>query len=317
MKVSIITAFYHGNAYMDQYVAAIRANQRHMNLGDELEAVIVNDSPDDPVQLPVDGSSCNIWVFEQKKNGGIHRARVRGLQECKGEYVMFLDQDDLIAEDAIAKHVEKIKLWKKQMVTANARSPMVRGTYLERLVLHPVSVSNAYLEQADGSNVLWYRSEYHKHKVVDYKTYLKVGVQIVSPGQCLVPKKMIPPIWQTKICKKNGADDYYLWLLLLADCVPFTMLDEPLYIHKHTGENLSSDTKKMDNSTYEFIKYLKEGSVVSKKDIATLERMTKYKDDFRNGGAGTKLLSTCRNLDIFIANAIFKVRSKTPYGFNR
>lgn len=317
MKVSIITAFYHGNAYMEQYVATIRANQLNMDAGDELEAIIVNDSPDEAVQLPLDGSSCNIWVINQSQNGGTHSARVRGLQESKGEYVMFLDQDDLLAEDAIAKHVAKVKNWQSQMREANARSSMASGTYFEQLILHPVSVSNAQLEQKDGSKVLWYRSTYHKHKVADYKTYLKVGVQIISPGQCLVPRKMIPPVWQTKICKTSGADDYYLWLLLLADCVPFTVLDEPLYLHKFTGENLSSDTKKMDDSTFEFVEYLKEGSVVSDKDIATLERMVKYKGEFRDGGVLKKLTSTCRNLDIFLANVIFKLRSKTPYGFNR
>lgn len=317
MKVSIITAFYHGNDYMKQYTDCILANQKHMPKDDELEVILVNDSPDEEIKLPIDGTDHNITIVDQKENQGIHGARVRGLKEAKGEYVMFLDQDDILVEDAIAKHAEKVKQWQQQISKMNDGNSFVQGTGLEQLMLHPVSVANALLEQADGEKLLWYRSQYHKNKIGDYKTYLKVGVQIISPGQCLVPKKMIPVIWTTNICKANGSDDYYLWLLLLSRRIPFLLLDEPLYIHKYTGQNLSADTTNTDASVYEFIEMLKQDTIISQKELKLLRRQIEYKAEFRKGGIGTKLASTAKNLDIFVANAIFKLRSKTPYGFNR
>ena len=36
MKVSIITAFYHGNDYMKQYTDCILANQKHMKQAKDL-----------------------------------------------------------------------------------------------------------------------------------------------------------------------------------------------------------------------------------------------------------------------------------------
>ena len=93
----------------------------------------------------------------------------------------------------------------------------------------------------------------------DYKTYLRVGNQIVSPGQCLIPKASIPSFWTTHICKKNGSDDYFLWILLLAQKRHFLFVDEPLYVHHYTAQNLSADAKKMDASSYEFITYLETG----------------------------------------------------------
>lgn len=317
MKVSIITAFYQGNDYMKQYTDCILANQKHMSKDDELEVILVNDSPDEEIKLPIDGTDYNIIIVDQKENQGIHGARVRGLKEAKGEYVMFLDQDDILVEDAIAKHAEKVKQWQQQISKMNDGNSFVQGTGLEQLMLHPVSVANALLEQADGEKLLWYRSQYHKNKIGDYKTYLKVGVQIISPGQCLVPKKMIPVIWTTNICKANGSDDYYLWLLLLSRRIPFLLLDEPLYIHKYTGQNLSADTTNTDASVYEFIEMLKQDTIISQKELKLLQRQIEYKAEFRKGGIGTKLVSTAKNLDIFVANAIFKLRSKTPYGFNR
>lgn len=109
MKVSIITAFYKGNAYMADYKKMIRANQKNLESADELEAVIINDSPEKSVVLPEDGGDCNIWIYDQKQNGGIHAARVRGLSLCTGDYVIFLDQDDRLREDAVATFIATMK----------------------------------------------------------------------------------------------------------------------------------------------------------------------------------------------------------------
>ena len=109
MKVSVITAFYKGNAYMADYKRMIRANQCHLEKGDELEVLIINDSPEEHVVLPEDGGDCNIFIYDQKQNGGIHAARVRGLSLCTGDYVIFLDQDDRLREDAVATFIATMK----------------------------------------------------------------------------------------------------------------------------------------------------------------------------------------------------------------
>lgn len=317
MKVSIITAFYKGNAYMQQYKRMICANQQQLSSQDELEAIIINDSPEESVVLPEVGGDCNIRVYDQRENSGIHAARVRGLLESSGDYIIFLDQDDLLADDAVAHHIAMMRRWQqdtKEMY--DMLHPQLHMTSMAETMRYPVLVSNAVLEQADGS-ALWYRTDYHKRCVCNYKTYLNVGNQIISPGQCLIPRCAIPEIWTQKICQNNGSDDYYLWLLLFAQHTPFVLVDEPLYVHKYTAQNLSADSRKMDVSTYEFVAYLEAADSVEQKDLRLLERTTRYKDRFRNGGVVTKLLSSIRNPDILLANIIFKIRTKTPYGFNR
>ena len=69
MKISIITAFYQGNEYMKQYTDCVLANQKHLSKEDELEVILVNDSPDEAITLPMDGSQYNIWIVEQKEKG--------------------------------------------------------------------------------------------------------------------------------------------------------------------------------------------------------------------------------------------------------
>lgn len=294
MKVSVITPFYQGNRYMDRYVSAMKQNAKNLQSEDELEVLLVNDSPWEKVVLPGEsGQEGWIHVIENRENIGIHGSRVHGLSQATGEYLLFLDQDDELAPDALRKMIGKAK-----------QNP---GS---------VIVCNALLEQANGRE-LWYRTDYHKQRIGDLGTYLKVGIQIISPGQCLVSKDVIPDLWKRRICTKNGADDYYLWLLLLKQKIRFSLLDEPLYVHRYTAKNLSSDTRVTDASSYEFLSYMEEESAMSSKEIALLRRMLRYKDAFRRGSAGTKISESLKNPDLFAANVIFKLRSGTRYGFNR
>ena len=295
MKVSVITPFYQGNAYMDSYAAMVEANVRNLQSGDELEVLLVNDSPWEEIALPERSLAAEIHILKNEKNLGIHGSRVRGLAAASGEYVLFLDQDDELAENAVALMLDKQR---------------------QETVGRSVIVGNAVLEQAD-SEAVWYRSEYHKRLVGDLDTYLKVGTQIISPGQCLIPKAVIPQLWTQRICKKNGADDYYLWLLLLEQGVPFVFLDQLVYRHRYTGENLSADTRVTDDSSFEFLTYMEEEQAMAKKKIDLLRRMLRYKDAFRRGSMGKKLAESLKNPDLFAANVMFKLRSKTPYGFNR
>ncbi len=302
MKVSIITPFYNGNKYMSAYAEIIEANRHHLAEGDELEVILVNDSPWVEVELPQSFAAvCKVVAMEA--NGGIHAARVRGLAEATGDFVIFLDQDDLLAEDAVAKHLQ---FWRRGSKGdgANADNP------------GHIQVSNALLCQKDWQS-LWYRTSYHKSLIGNLKTHLNVGNQIVSPGQCMLPISIIPQQWKENICKKNGSDDYYLWLLLLGAGVSFKYIDEPLYIHSYTGENLSSDTTLTDDSTMEFLQYLRADGSLSSNECDKIELVTKFKASFRTASKAKKLALAAAHPILILANLNFKIRTKTSYGFNR
>ena len=50
----------------------------------------------------------NIRVFSQA-NAGLSAARNTGMHEAKGEYYMFVDSDDWIAENCLAKLIGKLR----------------------------------------------------------------------------------------------------------------------------------------------------------------------------------------------------------------
>ena len=305
MKVSIITPFYKGNNYIEAYQDNMLSNIEHLSEDDEMEVIIVNDSPWEAVALR--GSvvaNPAFKVVKNRENSGIHLSRIHGLMQATGDYVIFLDQDDRLKDDAVCCFIEEAK----RLI---AKDPG------KNQLCYKVIVANALLEQKDWKS-LWYRTNYHKSVVSNLETYLSVGTQIISPGQCLIPKCLIPDFWLEHIITKNGADDYFLWLLLLEQGIGFSYLDKPLYVHAYTEKNLSADTSVTDESCYEFIEMLRGyEDIMPAKDLDRLYEMLYFKNLFRQAGKMQKLRLAFKNLKILLPNLVFKIKTKTGYGFNR
>ena len=301
MKISFITPFYDGNAYMGAYQEMMAKNEEKLKASNSvdgtdyhMEVIIVNDSPGIAVRMDGIYSGRENWhIIQNRKNMGIHASRVRGLEFASGDVVVFLDQDDKLRAGAA---FEFIKAAEK----------------------HPyyVIVANGEFETKNERHTL-YRTEAHKKLIGDLETYIKVGTQIISPGQCAIPRSVIPDFWRQHLLDKNGADDYFLWLLLLGQGIGFFYLDRNLYVHSFTGGNISADTEVTDESSYEFINMMQDADFLSHDEMEKLSRMLTYKADFRKSSLSGKLLLTLKNLDIFFTNLLYKLRTKTPYGYNR
>ena len=64
----------------------------------EIEVLVVDDaSPDGTLALAESYAARDprVRVIAQKENGGVSRARNRGVREARGEWIAFLDSDDL------------------------------------------------------------------------------------------------------------------------------------------------------------------------------------------------------------------------------
>ena len=109
----------------------------------------------------------------------------------------------------------------------------------------------------------------------------------MSPGQCMMAREIIPREWMTHVLTVNGADDYFLWLLMLDKGIGFHYVDEPLYIHHRTGENVSGNIGQTEESTAQFMHYLSEMEYPPR-PLAQLNRQVRYKQEFRSGDFGRK-----------------------------
>ena len=96
--ISVIVPVYKVEAYLDPCVESI-VNQTYRNL----EIILVDDgSPDRCPEM------CDAWAAKDsrikvvhKKNGGASDARNAGLDVFLGDYVTFIDADDLVASDMV------------------------------------------------------------------------------------------------------------------------------------------------------------------------------------------------------------------------
>lgn len=99
-KVSVIVPVYKVEAYLDECVASILA-QTHR----DLEVILVDDgSPDGCPAM------CDVWASRDtrvrvvhKRNAGLSAARNTGLSVATGEWVLFVDSDDVVAPDLVAR----------------------------------------------------------------------------------------------------------------------------------------------------------------------------------------------------------------------
>lgn len=99
IKVSVVIPVYNTQAYVQQAIDSIR----HQTL-QEIEIIVINDgSTDESLSLieQLADSDNRIRVFSQP-NQGLSVSRNNGVSCAKGEYVYFMDSDDLLEKDALA-----------------------------------------------------------------------------------------------------------------------------------------------------------------------------------------------------------------------
>lgn len=102
-KVSIILPVYNSEKYLKECLDSL-TNQTYKNI----EIICVNDgSIDNSLAILEEYSKLDnrIKVFYQE-NKGVAAARNYALSQCCGEYITFMDSDDLVCVDAIEKSLE-------------------------------------------------------------------------------------------------------------------------------------------------------------------------------------------------------------------
>lgn len=274
MTISVIIPFYYGNQYIDNLLCMLRRNQSELSkekIG--LEVVIINDSPSENVVIEEDLEEISILIFNNKQNLGIHKSRVNGLEKCHGDYVLFLDQDDLISAQCLLSHVLRI---------GNA----------------DFSVSNGYLLEINDLKKPIYTGEKHQNCCLNLDFHYGFNNPIISPGQVLIKKEAIPMQWKDHIFKNNGADDHYLWLLLLEQKKRGVINTDFLYTHVSTGNNTSLNIQEMCASSREMITLLK--GIAKRNRLHMLERRVLY-----YSSNPEKLLTKLRFIDVALTRMYF------------
>lgn len=101
MKLSIIIPAYNAEAYLPQCLDSILA-QEHPGC----EVIVVDDGSTDGTAALLERYP-DVKVVHQE-NRGMSTARNRGLDEARGEYILFVDSDDLLTDGALETLVAEL-----------------------------------------------------------------------------------------------------------------------------------------------------------------------------------------------------------------
>ena len=105
--VSVITPVYNAEKYLENAIKSVLAQSYK-----EIEIVLVDDCSEDGSSQIIAGyrqSHPEITYFRQPQNMGAGAARNKALELAAGQYVAFLDSDDVWKLDKIEKQIKRMK----------------------------------------------------------------------------------------------------------------------------------------------------------------------------------------------------------------
>lgn len=123
-KVSIIMPVYKTERYIEETIQSV-LKQSYPNI----ELICINDNtPDGAFEICKEYQKKYAWIrlIENKENQGQEFTRNHGLDEMKGDYVLFLDSDDTIATDMLERMVD-VALSDHSDVVMSAYSMIIEG----------------------------------------------------------------------------------------------------------------------------------------------------------------------------------------------
>lgn len=256
--ISIIIPLYKGKKYQSRLIEMINDNLFYKDFYRKcaVEVVFVNDYPAEKIDIVHNACACEIVVVEHSENKGIHAARVTGIKESRGNYIIMLDQDDFVKRDWLYS----------QWISCNT----MRADFC---------VCNGWISRF---KTLWIYDNFAK-RVNDLESYLIMGNAIVSPGQVIIKKQSIPQEWLDNTQVYNGADDFLLWVIVLKKGYIFSINRDYLYLHTPERTNDSIGIEKMILSLKETKCILESIGVLDAKECSVLQEQIDRREEIERG----------------------------------
>lgn len=155
-RVSVIIPTYYRNDRLRTALDSVREQTY-----DPIEIIVVDDSGEQYAQEVVDSIEKENTYLAHDSNEGAHAARDTGLQHANGDYIQFLDDDDRLSPEKIAKQVDLLERRNGVGVVycgliyeneeEHLPDPDVQGNILEdtlRFYDHPLTTSTMLIDSA-------------------------------------------------------------------------------------------------------------------------------------------------------------------------
>lgn len=188
----------------------------------DFELIILNDFSNDETKYIIKKyiQDVRIVYIENEKNLGVSETRNRGISMAKGEWIAFLDSDDIWEKDKLQKQIELIQIEKDVILCYTSSAFMDKEGNRYNYVLKAVP----YLS---------------------YKTLLKRN--LISCSSAVVRSDVIRKL---KMPGDQMHEDYYVWLTILKH-IPYAYgIAEPLIVYRLSQNSKSSNRLKSAKMVY-------------------------------------------------------------------
>lgn len=160
-KISFIASVYNKEKYLIPFITSIQNQELK-----ELELILVDDNSIDNSIKIINNfikKDKRIKLLKNKKNNGSLFARYKGAIHAKGEYIIFVDSDDIVLKDGILKSYNYIKKKMIDMIEFNSvfennnTLNIIRRYYLySNIIYQPVLSNIFYYKNNEGKVILHY-----------------------------------------------------------------------------------------------------------------------------------------------------------------
>lgn len=137
--VSIITPLHNGEDFVEKTIKSV-LSQTYKNW----ELIVIDDCSSDQGLLIVDNYSKNdsrISIFQNNKNSGPAISRNKAIELAKGQYIAFLDSDDLWTEDKLDYQINFMKYNNYPFTYAFYNQIDEQGNFIKSVDKLPLSVN--------------------------------------------------------------------------------------------------------------------------------------------------------------------------------
>lgn len=207
--VSIIMPAYNAEKTIRESIDSVRAQTVN-----EWELIVVDDgSKDSTAAILTECAAVDkrIRFFQNKKNSGVSYTRNRAVKLARGEWIAFLDSDDIWKPEKL----------EKQIALASEHPDMVI-CYTASSFINDDGVPYGYVMEA-----------------VERMTYKELLCRnLMSCSSVMIRASIMKNI---KMPNDNMHEDYYTWLTVVRSCGVAYGINEPLLIYRLCANSKSSN----------------------------------------------------------------------------
>jgi CDP-glycerol glycerophosphotransferase len=190
-RVSLVVPIYEVEAYIDECLTSLRTQTWH-----DFEVVMVDDGSRDGSAAIAAGvaETDRRFTLVRQENAGLGAARNTGVEHAGGEFLMFVDSDDKLPADALARLVATLDRTGSDFATGNIlrfnrartrQAIFVARTFMRSRRRTHVSRFRWLLSDRMAQNKLWRRSFWDAHGLRFPVGCVHEDIPVVLPAHML------------------------------------------------------------------------------------------------------------------------------------